>query len=112
MDLKRIIANNIFILRNQYDLTQQEFAEKLNMQITRAQISHIENADNMPSAEFIYAVCITFNVSADWLLKSNVTTNGYTINLSSDDITAVLKYRALPDKVKVSIKLLMDSIND
>lgn len=113
MNLKRIIANNIFILRNQYDLTQQEFADKLNMQLTRAQISHIENADNMPSAEFIKSVCTAFNVSADWLLNSNIHyPSDPKIQLTSDDITAILKYHSLPDKIKVAIKILMDSIND
>lgn len=110
MNLKRIIANNIFILRNQYALTQQEFADKLHIQLTRSQISHIENADNMPSAEFISAVCKAFNVSADWLINSNINNPGLNITLTSDDINIILKYRKLPSEVKNAIKTLLDSI--
>lgn len=70
LELRKIIANNIYILRNEYKLTQQEFADKLNIGVSRGHISHIENGTNIPSAEFIKAVCVTFNVSADWLLKT------------------------------------------
>lgn len=112
MNLKRIIANNIYILRNEYGLTQKEFADKLNINITRGQISHIENADNMPSAEFIDAVSKAFSVSADWLLKSNITTPGPKVNLTSDDIDVALKYHNLPSKIKSAIKKLIDSINN
>lgn len=72
MELKKIIANNIFMLRNKYKLTQEEFAQKLN--ITRGHLSHIENGENMPSAEFIKDVCCSFDVSADWVMNLSINT--------------------------------------
>lgn len=111
MNLKRIIANNIYILRNEHGLTQQEFANKLNINISRGQISHIENAENMASAEFIDAVSRVFNVSVTWLLSSNISIPGPQLNLTDDDIDLAVRYHNLPDKIKFAIKNLIDSIN-
>lgn len=97
MDLKRIIANNIFMLRNKYNLTQEEFAQKLN--VTRGHISHLENGDHFPSAEFIKDVCLSFHVSADWIINSN-------INLKEDfifndkDLLAIVGFHSLNDRMQ------------
>lgn len=108
MDLKRILANNIFILRNEHGLTQQEFADKLGM--SRGHISHIENGDNMPSAEFIKSVCTTFLVSSDWLLNCNINLPKKE-HLNDEDIILALKYHHLPDRLKASIKNLIDNLS-
>lgn len=107
MDLKRIIANNIFILRNQHKLTQEDFAKKLN--ITRGHLSHIENGDNMPSAEFIKDVCSNFNVSADWLLDSHIILNKEIV-FSDKDLTAILKFHNLNSKTQDAILNLMSEL--
>ena len=70
--LNKIIANNIFALRNKHNLTQQEFVDRLNIGISRGHLSHIETGKNIPSAEIIKAICIKFNVTADWLLDNNL----------------------------------------
>lgn len=67
-DLKTTIGNKILYLRELHGLSQQEFAERLNLSISRGHISNIENGMNMPSAEFIRSVCINFNTSSNWLL--------------------------------------------
>lgn len=113
MDIKRIIANNIFILRNYYKLTQQEFADKLNINITRGHISRIENGSHIPSAEFVKAVSDAFGVSADWILANNI--NSYTditdIDLSSLDLELLFKLKSLPSEVKENLLTLIESIN-
>jgi transcriptional regulator with XRE-family HTH domain len=99
MDLKRIIANNIFILRQQYKLTQEEFAEKLK--VTRANISHIENAVSMPSAEFIHDVSLAFGVSTDWILNSNINTKDIIFN--DKDIMALIRFHNLDSHVQDAV---------
>lgn len=111
MDLKRIIANNIFILRNKYGLTQQEFADKLHMNLTRGHISHIENGDNMPSAEFIKSVCISFNVSSDWLLDCNIS-NPHSYSFTDKDILVATKFHDLDSTTQNAVLNLINTILD
>lgn len=109
MDTKRIIANNIFTLRNQYNLTQWEFAQKLNIPITRGHISRIETGSHVPSADFIRAVADTFGVSANYLLGSNEYDTAVNI-LPKKELDLVFKYRKLPEPVQNKILELINSI--
>lgn len=111
ISLKRIIANNIYILRNQNKLTQEEFIKKLNINMTRGHLSHIENGENMASAEFIKAVSDAFGVSAEWLLNSNITKTP-NLDLTQEDLLILTKLNLLPEDVKKSIHSLLDSILD
>lgn len=110
MDLKRIIANNIYMLRNKYGLTQQEFVDKLNIGISRGHLSNIENGQNMPSAEFIKIVADTFGIDTNWLLSSH---NKDYPNLVMDDEEKelILSYRSLPEEAKNSIRSIINIIN-
>ncbi|KRU29346.1 transcriptional regulator [Clostridium sporogenes] len=113
MDIKKVIANNIFILRNYYKLTQAEFAEKLDIHVTRGHISRIETGSHVPSAEFIKSVSTAFGVPADWLLDNNVNVSDIPskIELNNNDIDLLLKINNLPEPVKENIISLIDSIN-
>ena len=110
MDLKKIIANNIFILRNQHDLTQEEFAEKIN--ITRSHLSHIENADNMPSAEFIKDVCQSFGVSADWILNTYPQDPKDVLSFNDIDLIAVSKFHNLSYKMQQAVLNLISELEE
>lgn len=67
-NLKIIIGNKIRYLRTLYNLSQEEFVEELDINMSRGHISGIERGLHMPSAEFIKVVCTKFNVSTYWLL--------------------------------------------
>lgn len=69
--LKSMIGNKIYDLRMQYDLTQEEFAQRLGTYISKGHISKVESGTIMPSAEFIRSVCISFNISPYYLLNIN-----------------------------------------
>ncbi|MBN3421726.1 helix-turn-helix transcriptional regulator [Clostridium botulinum] len=114
MDIKKVIANNIFILRNYYKLTQSEFASKLDIHVTRGHISRIETGNHVPSAEFIKSVSNAFGVSADWLLNNNINISKAPskIELKTNDIDLLLKLNNLPEPVKENIISLIDSINN
>jgi len=68
MDIKKHIGDRIYDLRIEKELTQQEFVNRLNITYSRTNLSGVENGLINPSAEFIYSVCKTYNLSADWLL--------------------------------------------
>lgn len=116
MDIKRTIANNIYILRTSYSLTQQEFADKLNISFTRGHISKIELGGHNPSAEFIKAVSDAFNVSADWIIGSTGkeipgTPNTPAItNVTTREIDLLLNFRSLENNIQNKMLELIETI--
>ena len=109
MDLKKIIANNIYILRSQHNLTQEEFAKKLGKSYTRGHISHVETGRNMPSTEFIYDVSTKFGVDPKWILEVH-NTKYPDVELSAEEISFALKYRKLPNEAQKSVQSIIDII--
>lgn len=103
MDIKKTIANNIYALRNKNKLTQEEFAHKLNIGISRGHISKIENGSSIPSAEFIAAVSRTFNVSADWILSTEANDKNDIKILESEELKLIFKLRKLPKNLRIKI---------
>lgn len=75
--------------------SQREVAEALGIKQTA--YSRYEQGVNTPGAEVIYKICITLNVSADWLLGLSNTNTGI----------EQAKYNAL----KEAIKTILDSFS-
>lgn len=107
MDLKNIIANNIYLLRCQHKFTQEQFAEKLGNAYTRGHISHVELAKHMPSAEFIRDVSTAFNVDVNWILQSNPSSYP-NVDITFEDIDLALKIGRLSFESKVLIENLIN----
>ncbi|MDD3051113.1 MAG: XRE family transcriptional regulator [Candidatus Cloacimonetes bacterium] len=64
----QFIGQRIRKIRKELNLSQGEFAEKLNLHdFTR--ISDIERGKPSPSAEVLSDITIQFNVNADWILS-------------------------------------------
>lgn len=57
----------LYYLRNKYNLTQNELAQKLNL--PRYKISDWEQGRSEPSINDIKNICNFFNVSIDFLLE-------------------------------------------
>ncbi|MCB2308873.1 helix-turn-helix transcriptional regulator [Clostridium estertheticum] len=116
MDIRKIIANNIYVLRTENDLTQQQFADKLSVPFTRGHISRIETAAHIPSAEFIKSVSEAFNVSSDWIIGSTGkeipgTPNTPTItNVTTREIDLLLNFRSLKNSVQNKFLELIETI--
>lgn len=55
----------IKLLRKSLELTQQEFADKLNVQ--RGTVANYEVGRNEPIDAVIFSICKTFNVNENWL---------------------------------------------
>ncbi len=65
-----IIKNRIKTLRKELKLTQIKMAEVLNT--VQPVIANYENGKNLISTPFLYTLCKTYNISADYLLgKTN-----------------------------------------
>ncbi len=64
--MKLAFGEKIKNLREDRDLTQGELGTLINM--TQRKISYIENNKYEPSIDDIRALCLFFNVSADFLL--------------------------------------------
>lgn len=73
MSFKRKIALNVSIIRTTNNLTQEEFAKRIN--ISPSLVSKIENAVHIPSAEIIRSICNSFNVDSNWLIGLNNNSN-------------------------------------
>lgn len=61
------LGEKIRNLREEKNLTQEVLGKELNM--TQRKLSYIENNKYEPSIEDVKAICLYFNVSADWLLS-------------------------------------------
>lgn len=66
MDMELTLGEKIRLLREERDMNQTELGNQLNM--TQRKISYLELGKYEPSVEDIRALCIYFNVSADYLL--------------------------------------------
>ena len=60
------IGKRIKEIRQKYELSQKEFARKLNE--IRQTVSFIENDDRLPSSKMIIKIAEEFNVNPSWLL--------------------------------------------
>lgn len=61
------IANNLKILRNQYNLSQKDLAKKLN--VSYKTISHWESGYTEPSLDVLITLKNIFNVSYEELIE-------------------------------------------
>ena len=65
-NLKKIIANNLIILRKEHKLTQSELAEKLNY--SDKAISKWEKGENIQDIEVLSKIADMYGVSFDYLI--------------------------------------------
>ena len=64
-------GNRLKTLRGK--MSQEEFAKLLD--ISRGALSFYENGERMPNIEVVFKMCNVFNVSADYLLGTNINAN-------------------------------------
>lgn len=71
VDIKKIIARNLVLLRKKNNLTQKELAQKLNYSDNT--VSRWEKAEITPSIETLVQISEVYNVPLESLLKEKVT---------------------------------------
>ena len=117
-------------LRKELNLTQQEFADRLN--IKRGAVANYEIGRNEPIDAVVSLICKTFNVSEEWLrngsgemfiVRSPEEEVGYYVedlleydgngNVFYDAIIEMMKtYHSLDDKSKTVIREYFKSVAD
>lgn len=78
-----LLADKIYQLRKQMDISQEELAEKLN--VSRQSISKWESAMSIPDIDRIIQLSKFFNVSTDYLLKDDNENVQFTHDKDNDD---------------------------
>lgn len=66
MNYQKLINSNIKFLRQMHNLTQEEFAEKINISVQG--LSNIERNRYQPNSETIDKICKEFNITPIELL--------------------------------------------
>ncbi|WP_040328407.1 helix-turn-helix domain-containing protein [Clostridium ihumii] len=102
MDIRRSLGLKVSILRNAKELTQEEFANKIN--VSRGLISKIENGTIVPSCEVIRNIGKEFNVSSDWLLDLNTTM------LNSDTLKLIYIFNQFDNEKRNNILIFLESM--
>lgn len=69
VDVKLIFGNNIKLLRQNLNLSQELFCEKI--EVSTATLSSIESGKNFTTSETINNICNTFSVSASVLFEAD-----------------------------------------
>ena len=75
-----ILADKIIMLRKKNGLTQEEFAEKMN--VSRQAISKWESGQSIPDLDKILKISTLFGMTTDYLLKDEIVCEENTNNLS------------------------------
>lgn len=103
------IAEKIYLLRNQMDMSQNVLAEKL--QVSRQTVSKWETSASYPEIDKLIALSDLFHVSVDYLVRDNELTQQ---NASLDRL--VLKFLgSAQDMEKISgelVDIMRDGIID
>lgn len=98
--------NRIKILREEFGLSQAEFANKIGL--TQQSISLYEKEERKPSQDVLEALSDFFNVSIDYLLGKSETRSPERIKLSDEDISFMKGIKKLDEHEKKIIRNTMD----
>ncbi len=66
---RKLIGNNIKLIRKKFNLTQQNLADLLNT--SHSTISAYEAGKTLILTIFTYQICLKYNISLDWLCGNN-----------------------------------------
>ena len=66
---RKLIGNNIKLIRKKFSLTQQNLADLLNT--SHSTISAYEAGKTLILTIFAYQICLKYNISLDWLCCNN-----------------------------------------
>ena len=89
-------------LRKHFDLTQQEFADRLG--IKRGAIANYELGRNEPVDSVVSLICREFDVNEDWLRNGTGGTDNMFVPKSVDELDSLSKKYNLSNADQVLIK--------
>ena len=101
MSYKELVTSGIKRIRNKYNLTQEQFAERICMSVQGYR--NIEHSKYLPTAETIDKICTEFNISPIELLLPEEKIDEFNINSIIN-----LKLRACTLEKLVRINSMID----
>ena len=99
---KLSMGDRIREVRRRLSMTQEQLAEKLDVTVTY--ISELERNLKLPSMGLFVKLIEVLDVSADYLLRDNVSS----LNLYGDSVT-VKRLERLTPKQKLALQALIDA---
>ena len=100
--------NRIKALRTEFDFTQKELANKLN--VSEGSISLYEKEDRKPSLEILVKLSEIFNCSIDYILCKTNIRSSKEINIDEADIAFASGVKALNETNKMIIKNTIEAL--
>lgn len=100
--------NRIKLLREEFNMTQQELADKL--QGAKSTIAMYEKGDRKPSLEVLVKLSEIFNCSIDYILCKTNIRNPEKIDIDDADVAFASGVKALNDTNKMIIKNTLEAL--
>ena len=100
--------NRIKLLREEFNMTQQELADKL--QGAKSTIAMYEKGDRKPSLEVLVKLSEIFNCSIDYILCKTDIRNPEKIDINDADVAFANGVKALNDTNKMIIKNTLEAL--
>lgn len=112
------INERLAIIRKEYDLSQDEFGNRLG--IKKSAVSKLENGANKPTESMLKLICATYHVNYLWLTEGEgpmmevMTTDAlvekYMAGESPVAISIMKAFAKLPDEEWVKLRDIIDKV--
>lgn len=104
------IGSRIKEARNRQKLTQEELAKQIG--VTKGAIANYENGVSTPKIELLYKLFIALNCDANYLYQDEMKPISDEFIVSPDEKKHIKKYRALDERGKKNVDLVLDAEYD
>jgi len=108
------MLKNLRLLREEAGLSQKQLADRIG--VSQQSINKYENHNVEPDIATLMRMADCFSTSVDYIIgyseeRTPILPNS-AYELSSDEISVLCGYRALSEKRKTCLKLLLDTYNE
>ena len=101
----KLAGRQIRLLRNQHDITQKDFAEKINS--SQNYLSDVETGKKRPSLDYYITIANFFKVSLDYIFQDSLDMKK---NVIIDNVILKMSYMD-DEEQKLALKLI-ESVED
>ena len=101
----KLVGRQIRLLRNQHDITQKDFAEKINS--SQNYLSDVETGKKRPSLDYYITIANFFKVSLDYIFQDSLDMKK---NVIIDNV--ILKMSYMNDEDQKFVLRLIESLEE
>jgi transcriptional regulator with XRE-family HTH domain len=102
------MVHNLKLLRTEYGLSQQELADKL--EINQQSINNYENRSTEPNIELLIKLADYFQTSVDYLIGYDEVRDGRLRRVSAEELRLLENIRQLPGGAQAHIREMFAEI--